>query len=299
MNWLNYHHLLYFWTVVREGSVSKAAVKLRLSQPTVSAQVRMLETALGQKLFIKKGRTQLLSDVGRTVYRYADEIFGIGREMMETLEGRSSGRAMPLAVGIANAVPKLVVYRLLRPAIKQPDPVRLVCWEDDPEQLIARLGTYLLDVIIANAPAPAYLPVKVFNHLLGESDVAFFAPTPVARRLRRHFPESLRNAPMLMPTTNSPLRHALEDWFDRHRITPHIVGEFEDSALMKVFGRATGGVFPAPAAVAADVARVYGGRLIGKADAVRERYYVISAERRLKHPGVLAMTDVAREELFR
>jgi LysR family transcriptional activator of nhaA len=299
MTWLNYHHLLYFWTVVREGSVSKAAEKLRLSQPTVSAQVRMLEKALGQKLFIKKGRTQLLTDVGRTVYRYADEIFGIGREMMETLEGRSPGRAMPLTVGIANAVPKLVAYRLLRPAINQPEPVRLVCWEDDPEQLIAKLGTYTLDVVIANAPAPAYFPIKVFNHVLGESDIAFFAPTPVAQRLRRQFPDSLRKAPLLMPTPNSPLRHALEDWFDTRKITPHIVGEFEDSALMKVFGRAAACVYPAPAAIADDVARFYGGRLIGRAEPVRERYYVISAERRLKHPGVLAMTDVAREEIFR
>jgi LysR family transcriptional activator of nhaA len=299
MNWLNYHHLLYFWTVVREGSVSKAAEKLHLSQPTVSAQVRMLEKALGQKLFIKKGRTQLLSDVGRTVYRYAEEIFGLGREMMETLDGRSPGRAMPLTVGIANAVPKLVAHRLLRPAITQPDPVRLVCWEDDPEQLIAKLGTYTLDVVIANAPAPAYLPIKVFNHLLGESDIAFFAPTPVAQRLRRHFPESLGKAPLLMPTTNSPLRHALEDWFETREITPHIVGEFEDSALMKVFGQAAACVYPAPAAIAEDVARFYGGRIVGRADPVRERYYVISAERRLRHPGVLAMTDVAREEIFR
>lgn len=299
MRWLNYHHLLYFWSVVREGSVSSAAEKLSLSQPTVSAQVRMLEQALGQKLFVRKGRSQVLSDVGRTVYRYADQIFGIGREMMETLEGRSSGRALPLTVGIANAVPKLVAYRLLRPAVGQPEPVRLVCWEDDPEQLIARLGTYTVDLVIANAPAPAYLPIKVFNHLLGESDIAFFAPAPVARRLRRRFPESLGHAPMLLPTTNSPLRHALEDWFDRHRVAPRIVGEFEDSALMMVFGDAAGCVFPAPAAIADDVARVYGGRLVGRADAVRERYYVISAERRLKHPGVLAMTDVAREEIFR
>lgn len=299
MHWLNYHHLLYFWTVVREGSVSKAAVTLQLSQPTVSAQVRMLEHALGQQLFIKKGRTQLLSDVGRTVYRYADEIFGIGREMMETLEGRTAGRSMPLTVGIANAVPKLIAYRLLRPAIEQPDPVRLVCWEADPEQLIGRLATSTIDVVIANVPAPAHLPIKVFNHLLGESDVAFFAATPVAKRLRRQFPASLHKAPMLMPTTNSPLRHALEGWFDRHAITPQIVGEFEDSALMKVFGQATGCVFPAPAAVADDVAQFFGGRMVGRAETVRERYYVISVERRLTHPGVVAMTDVARDEIFR
>ena len=299
MNWLNYHHLLYFWTVVGEGSVSKAAEKLRLSQPTVSAQVRMLETALGQKLFVKKGRTQLLSDVGRTVYRYADEIFGIGRELMETIEGRPPGRAIQLTVGIANAVPKLVVCRLLGPAIKGPDPVRLVCREDDPEQLIAQLGTYMLDVVIANVPAPTYLPIKVFNHLLGESDIAFFATSQQAAHLRRRFPESLRNAPMLLPTTNSPLRRGLEEWFNTHGITPHIVGEFEDNALMNVFGRVAGCVFPAPSAIADDVGRFYGGRMIGRVEAVRERYYVISAERRLKHPGVVAMTNAAREELFK
>ena len=298
MDWLNYHHLLYFWTVVREGSVSKAAEKLRLSQPTVSAQVRVLEKTLGQKLFVKKGRSQLLTDVGRRVYRYADEIFGIGRELMETLEGRAPGRAMQLTVGVANAVPKLVVYRLLRPAIKLHEPVRLVCREDDPEQLIAQLGTYMLDVMIANAPAPAYLPIKVFNHLLGESTIAFFAPAPLSSRLKRRFPKSLDRAPMLLPTTNSPLRRGLEAWFDVQEVTPRIVGEFEDSALMNVFGHAAGCAFPAPSAIADDVTQFYGVRMIGQAEAVRERYYVISAERRLKHPGVLAMTMAARDELF-
>ncbi|MEO8681023.1 MAG: transcriptional activator NhaR [Vicinamibacterales bacterium] len=299
MNWLNYHHLLYFWTVVREGSVSKAAGKLRLSQPTVSAQVRLLEKALGHQLFVKKGRTQLLTDVGRTVYRYADEIFGIGRELLETLEGRPPGRAMQLTVGIANAVPKLVVYRLLRPALEQPEPVRLVCREDNAEQLIAQLGTYLLDVVIATAPAPAYLPIKVFNHLLGESAIAFFAPPPLAAQLKRRFPGSLRHAPMLLPTTNSPLRRALEEWFDAQGIAPRIVGEFEDSALMEVFGQAGGCVFPAASAIADDVSRFYGVRMVGRIESVRERYYVISAERRLKHPGVLAMTSAARDQVFK
>ena len=160
----------------------------------------MLEKSLGQKLFVKKGRTQLLTDVGGTVYRYADEIFGIGRELLETLNGQPPGRTMQLTVGVANAVPKLVVYRLLRPAIEQPEPMRLVCREDNAEQLIAQLGTYPLDVVIASAPAPAYLPIRVFNHLLGESDVTFFAPAPLAARFKRRFPSSLRHAPMLLPT---------------------------------------------------------------------------------------------------
>ena len=299
MEWLNYHHLLYFWTVVREGSVSKAAEKLRLSQPTISAQVRMLEQSIGERLFLRRGRTQLLTDVGRTVYRYADEIFGLGRELLETLDGRPPGRGMPLTIGVANAVPKLIVHRLLRPAIEQPATIRLICREDNAEQLVAQLASYALDVVIASAPAPAHLPMKVFNHLLGESTISLFAPAPLAARLRRRFPASLNQAPVLVPTTNSPLRRALDEWFDEERITPRIVGEFEDSALMQVFGQAAGCVFPAPSAIAADVSRFHGVRAIGRLNDVRERYYVISPERRLKHPGVLAITSVARDQLFK
>ena len=299
MEWLNYHHLLYFWTVVREGSVSKAAEKLRLSQPTISAQVRMLEQTIGERLFLRRGRTQLLTDVGRTVYRYADEIFGLGRELLETLDGRPPGRVMPLTIGVANAVPKLIVHRLLRPAIEQPATIRLICREDNAEQLVAQLASYALDVVIASAPAPAHLPMKVFNHLLGESTISLFAPAPLAARLRRRFPASLNQAPVLVPTTNSPLRRALDEWFDEERITPRIVGEFEDSALMQVFGQAAGCVFPAPSAIAIDVSRFHGVRAIGRLNNVRERYYVISPERRLKHPGVLAITSVARDQLFK
>src|SRR4029453_14014287 len=213
MEWLNYHHLLYFWTVVREGSVSKAAEKLRLSQPTISAQVRMLEQTIGERLFLRRGRTQLLTDVGRTVYRYADEIFGLARELLETLDGRPPGRVMPLTIGVANAVPKLIVHRLLRPAIEQPATIRLICREDNAEQLVAQLASYALDVVIASAPAPAHLPMKVFNHLLGESTISLFAPAALAARLRRRFPASLNQAPVLVPTTNSPLRRALDEWF--------------------------------------------------------------------------------------
>jgi len=298
MSWLNYHHLLYFWTVVQEGSVSKAATKLRLSQPTVSAQVRMLEASLGQPLFARKGRAQVLTDVGRVVHRYADEIFSVGRELLETLEGRSLGRGIQLTVGVANAVPKLLVYRLLRPAIQQPESIRLVCREDNPEQLIGQLVTYALDVVVANTPAPGYLPVKLFNHSVGESATSFFAPAALAARTRRRFPRSLQDAPIVLPTTNNPLRRALEEWFDREGIRPRVEGEFEDSALMNVFGQAVGCIFPAPTAIERDVSRLYGVRIVGRTDAVRERYYVISAERRLKHPGVVAMTTAARGQLF-
>ncbi len=298
MAWMNYHHLLYFRTVVREGGVSRAAAKLRLAQPTISAQVRTLERALGVQLFVKKGRTLTLTEAGRMVFRFADEIFTIGRELQATLEGRPPGQAPVLTVGVANAVPKLIVYRLLRPAIEQPEAVRLECREDNAEQLLAALATYSLDVVIASASAPAHLPIRVFNHLLGESAVAFFAPAPLATRLKRDFPRSLANAPMVLPTTNNPLRRALDDWLETAGITPRIVGEFEDSALMKVFGQAAVCVFPAPSAIEQDVCRFHGVRVVGRAETVRERYYVISAERRLKHPAVLAITSAARDQLF-
>jgi len=297
MEWLNYHHLLYFWTVVREGGVSKAATKLRLSQPTVSAQVRMLEGALGERLLQRQGRTVALTDVGRLVYRYADEIFGVGRELMESLRGRPAGRPVQLNVGVANAVQKLIVYRLLRPATLGPDPIQIVCREDNAEQLVAQLATHAFDVVIADAPAPPHVRVKVFNHLLGESPIGFFATPRLAAKLKRRFPASLASTRVLLPTVNTALRRLLDEWFEKQDLRPRVVGEFEDSALMSVFGQASGAVFPAPVAIAREVSRLYGVRLVGRVESVRERYYAISAERRLTHPGVLAITSAARDEL--
>ena len=299
MEWVNYHHLLYFWMVVREGGISKAAAKLRLSQPTISAQIRQLEESLGVRLFQKHGRNLVQTDAGRLIFRYADEIFGIGREMMETLRGRPAGRPPQLTVGIANVVPKLIVYRLLRPASQGPEAMHLVCREDNAERLVAELATHALDVVITDTPAPANIRVKAFSHLLGESGTAFFAPAAVAARLRRRFPASLRDTPMLLPTTNTALRRDLDDWFEKEGVRPRVVGEFEDTALMKVFGHGGSVVFPAPAAIEHDINRFYGVRVIGRTDAVKERYYAISVERRLKHPGVLAITSAARDDLFK
>lgn len=296
--WFNYHHLLYFWTVVREGGVSRAAEKLRLAQPTVTAQVRTLERSLGERLFEKKGRTLQLTEVGRVVYRYADEIFGIGQELLATLEGRVPTRAPRLNVGVANAVPKLVVHRLLRPVLREPEPFRVICREDNLEQLLAALATYSLDAAIATAPAPAHLPLRVFNHLLGESVISFFAPAALAVKLRRGFPRTLSGVPMVLPTSTNPVRRSLDEWFDAHAVTPRVIAEFEDSALMKVVGQAEHAVFPAPVAIEQDVRRYYAVRAVGSADSVSERYYVISPERRLKHPGVLAITSAGRGQLF-
>lgn len=298
MEWLNYHHLLYFWTVVREGGVSKAAAKLRLSQPTISAQVKMLEGSLGERLLERQGRTLVLTEAGRVVYRYADEIFTAGRELQETLKGRPSGRAIQFTVGVANAVPKLIAYRLLRPAIEGPEVVQITCREDDPDQLVAQLAVHALDVVISDTPAPSHVRVKVFNHLLGESGTTFFAAGPLARRIRRRFPRSLNDTPTLLPTVNTALRRALEQWFEAEDLHPPVAGEFEDSALLKAFGESGRAVFPAPTAIERQVCRHYRVAVVGRAPSVRERYYAISAERRLKHPGVLAITATARTELF-
>lgn len=295
---LNYHHLLYFWTVVREGGISRAAEKLRLSQPAVSAQIKTLEAALGERLFQRQGRTLVLTDVGRLVDRYATDIFTAGNEMLETLKGRPSGGALRLAVGVANAVPKLVVYRLLRPALEGAAPVQIICSEGDPEQLLAQLATHALDVVISDTPAAPHVRVKVFNHLLGESGTTFFAGRALARRLRPRFPQSLGGAPMLLPAINTSLRRALEQWFESEGVRPRIAGEFEDPALLKTFGDWGRAVFAAPTAIEGEVLRSHRVVVVGRTAAVRERYYAISVERRLKHAAVAAITSAARTEVF-
>ena len=298
MEWLNYHHLLYFWVVAREGGMSKAAERLGLSQPTISAQIKMLESALGERLFQRKGRTLVLTEVGRIVERYADEIFTVGGELLETLKGRPSGRAPQLTVGVADAVPKLVVYRLLRPVTEGAGAVHITCVEGHPDQLVAQLATHALDVVISDTPAAPHVRVRVFSHLLGESGTTFFAGAAVARRLARRFPRSLDRAPTLLPTLNTALRRALEQWFQTEDLRAMVAGEFEDSALLYAFGEAGRAVFPAPTAIEREVCRNYRVAIVGRTSAVRERYYAITAERRVKHPGVVAITSAARTKVF-
>lgn len=298
MEWINYHHLLYFWTVAREGSIAKAGEKLRLAQPTISGQLRVLEESLGHKLFTRKGRGLALTDFGQLVYRYADEIFAIGKELTEAIKGRPSGRPVRFVVGISEVVPKLVAYRLLEPALRLHEPVRIVCREDKAERLLADLAVHDLDIVITDAPAPPAVKVRAFNHLLGECGVTFFASPDLAARLRGKFPKSLNGAPMLIPSAEAAVRHRLDQWFDENGVRPEVVGEFDDSALIKAFGQAGVGVFAAPTVIGTDVRRQYGVRAIGKAEKVRERFYAISVERRLKHPAVVAISETARNETF-
>ncbi|MEZ0312789.1 MAG: transcriptional activator NhaR [Myxococcota bacterium] len=298
LEWLNYHHLLYFWVVAREGGLVAAGKVLRLSHPTLSAQIHALEDHLGEKLFTKVGRKLALTDVGRIAFRYADEIFTLGREMVDSVKGRSTGQPLRLDVGVVDVVPKLVVRRLLQPALSLSQAVRLVCHEDSYEKLLADLSQHTLDIVIADAPVPSGSSVRAFNHLLGETSVTFFGAKGLARKYKRGFPESLDGAPMLLPLESSLLRRSLNQWFDRNGVRPHVVAEFEDSALLKVFGADGVGLFPAPATVAKEVCMQYGVQIIGQAPEVKERFYAVSVERRLKHPAVVALTDIARHETF-
>lgn len=239
MEWLNYHHLFYFWRTARCGSIAKAAEELRLSPPTLSAQVRQLEAALGETLFSREGRRLVLTDVGRVALGYAEEIFTRGREMVDTVKGRSAAPTR-LVVGISDFLPKLVAWRLLQPALAGSG-VRVVCRENSHERLLAALAVHELDVVLSDSPASSALGVRAHNHPLGECGLSFFAAPALARTLRGKPPKCLDGAPMLMPTDVAVLRHSLDGWFIRHDIHPRVVGEFDDRALLMTFGQAGAG----------------------------------------------------------
>ena len=298
MEALNYHHLRYFWVVAREGGLVAAGKVLRLSHPTLSAQIHALERQLGQKLFVKPGRKLVLTDVGRVVYQYADEIFSLGRELADAVAGRATGRTLRLNVGIADVVPKRVVRRLLQPALTLPEPVRVACYESPFDKLLGDLAAHTLDVVLSDAPVPPGSHVRAFDHLLGETGVSFFGTKELVRAHRRGFPRSLDGAPMLMPLESLTLRRSLDEWLARHRIAPRVVAEFEDSALLKVFGGDGLGIFAAPSVVEAEVTAVYGVEVRGRAPEIRERYYAITVERRLENPAVVAISGAARDDLF-
>ncbi len=298
MEWVNYHHLRYFWVVAREGGLVAAGKVLRLSHPTISTQIHALEAQLGEKLFTKVGRKLALTDVGRVVFRYADEIFTLGHEMVETVKERATGHPMRLDVGIVDVVPKLVVRRLLEPALRLPEDVRLVCHEATLETLLADLALHSLDVVISDAPVPPGSSIRAFNHVLGETPVSFFGTKKLVKKYRPGFPGSLDGAPMLLPFESLTLRRSLNQWFDRHKIEPRVVAEFEDSALLRVFGGDGVGVFALASLVEKEIMAQHDVQLLGRADDVRERFYAITVERRIKHPAVVAITDAAREAMF-
>jgi LysR family transcriptional activator of nhaA len=298
MEWLNYHHLRYFWVVAKEGGLKRAAEKLHVSQPSISEQIKELEEALGEPLFQRRGRTNVLTDAGQVVRRYAEEIFGLGAELMRAVKQRPGVQSLRFYVGVADAIPKLVVNDILKPALAMPQTVHIICREGKLEDLLAQLAAHRLDVVLADEPASSSLKFKLFTHLLGESGVCFCAASRLAARLRKGFPASLHNAPALLPTENTPLRRCLEQWFQRRQIRPRVVGEFDDAALMKVLAVDGRGFAPIPTVVAGDAISRYKLQKVGSTQECKEQFYAITAERRIIHPAAMVITRESQARLF-
>lgn len=299
MEWLNYHHLLYFWVVAKEGSIVRASAELHLAHPTISGQIHRLEEVLGEKLFTRRGRHLVLTEAGHIAFRYADEIFSLGREFLDTLKGRASGRPLRLVVGVADVLPPSLVRRFLEPAFRLDQPVQVICRADKSvQEFVAELALHRVDVVIADGPAGAGIPVRAFSRLLGECGTTFFAAPKLAASIRRKFPHSLDNAPFLLPGAPSMVRRALEQWFDSQGIRPRIVAEFDDSALAKDFGKDGMGVFAAPTVIEAEVLHQYRVRVVGRSEVVRQQFYAISVERKIKHPAVVAICEAAKQNIF-
>lgn len=298
MNWLNYHHLLYFWMVARQGGLAKAAENLRLSPSTVSTQIGRLEETLGHKLFERQGRKLVLTDAGSVVFRYAEEIFLLGRELIDSLRDQPAKRPLKVHIGIAEVIPKLLAKKFLMPVLKLSDDVQLICHEGRSDRLLAELSIHNLDVVLTDTPVGSSAKVRAYSHLLGESGIMLFAADTLARKYRRNFPASLQNAPFLLPAPGTALRGLLTNWFDAHEIRPRIVGEFEDSALLKVFGQQGLGVFAAPVAIRNEVKKQYRVREIGLLEGQTEQFYAISVEKKLRHPAVVAIAEAAKNRLF-
>ncbi len=298
MRHLNYNHLLYFWTVAKEGSIAKATEILHLTPQTISGQLKILEESVGEPLFSRAGRGLVLTEFGHLVFQYADEIFSLGEELSVRLKSKDASMAAGLQVGITDSIPKLIAMRILQPALQGEVPVKLVCKEGSLESLLGELAVHQLDMIISDCAIPAGLNVKAYTHALGASDIAFFVKNSFARRYSNGFPDSLNDAPLLLPTAGNPIRSGLEVWFEKYDINPQLVAEFEDSALMKAFGEEGLGIFPSPEVIREEIEMMYKCRMLGKADSVHEFYYAISPERKLKHPIVLDIIEAARANLF-
>ena len=298
MEWLNYHHLRYFWTVARKGGVRKAAEELHVSQPSISAQLRVLEESLGQKLFRRSGRNLVLTETGQLVLNYADEIFSAGRELMNAVKQHPGKHPVRVNIGLTDAFPKLIAFQILRAAFRSEAAVHMICREGEIGPLVSHLQAHRLDIVLADEPASSALKAKTFNHRLGRSGVTFCAVPSLAAKLRRNFPQSLDGAPALLPTQNMGMRAALETWFDSKAIRPRLVGEFEDSALMEVCSTGGRGFTAVHTVVDRAALKHFGLRVIARVDECGTDFYAITAERRVKHPAAVAITEHAYSSVF-
>lgn len=296
---MNYKHLHYFMQVAKLGSVTRASERLHLTPQTISGQIQLLEEVLGTALFAKSGRGLALTEAGRLALGYAEDIFALGAELKETVrEHPKRGRMLEFKVGVADAVPKAIAYRLIEPATRMPEPVRIVCREWKLDSLLAELALHRLDLVISDAPIPASVSVRAFNHQLGTSEVSFFATLGVLESMEGAFPRCLDGAPFLMPAEDSAVGRRLRAWFQARSLRPRIVGEFDDSALAKEFGRHGAGIFVGPTVLAAEIQQRFNVRTLGVADGVVDEFFAISVERRIRHPCVLTITESAKNKLF-
>ena len=295
---LNFKHLRYFWMVAKTGSIARAAEQLHLAPHSISGQLKEFEETLDVALFRRVGRNLELTDAGQRILSYAEDIFNIGDELLEALRDQMAKKALPFRVGIADSVSKAVAYQLVEPALKIGEPVRLICREGRLASLLAELSIHRLDMIIADRPMPAHLNVRGYNHLLGESGLSVFGTRSLAKELSGKFPASLNNAPFLLPGEDVAIRPKLLQWLETNDLRPNIVGEFDDSALMKAFGQAGAGLFVAPTAIIDHVRKQYKVTEIGRIDSVVEQLYAITTERQITHPAVVAISRVAREDIF-
>lgn len=290
---LNYQHLLYFWSVVRAGSLSKACEELHLSAPTVSAQLRTFEERIGQKLLEKSGRRLVPTEMGRLVFSYAEDIFGLGGDLLSALAHQPTRRPMRFVVGIDDVLPKEIAQRLLEAALDTNPPAQLVCREGTLEYLLAALQVHEIDLVLSDSPVTPSLTTRAYNHQLGSCGESWMAAPAIAKELRRGFPKSLHGAPMLLPTADTAIRRSLDQWLDKQGVQPLIVGEFEDYALLREFARAGRGVAPVPDVLEQQFRRESGLLLVGAAKKVQAQFYAISMERKIKNPAVLAICEQA------
>jgi LysR family transcriptional regulator, transcriptional activator of nhaA len=298
MEWLNYHHLFYFWKVVRAGSITRACEELRLAPPTISAQLRSLEEQMGEKLLTRSGRSLVPTEMGLLVFRYAQDIFALGLELMDAVKRRPTAKPLRLAIGVDDVLPKEIAYALIEPALRLPETVRLLCREASLERLVADLALHELDVVLSDAPVAPSLNIRAYNHALGDCEVIWMGTPALAKAHRRGFPKSLDGAPILLPTADTSIRRDLDQWCEAQSIRPLIVGEFEDYGLLRVFGSRGAGVYPTFQVLEKDLKRHYGLQRIGLAKGVRGRFYAISVEKKVRHPAVAAIYESARRSLF-
>jgi LysR family transcriptional regulator, transcriptional activator of nhaA len=298
MDWLNYHHLRYFYIVAREGSLRGAAETLGVSQPSISTQLRQLEDSLGAPLFRRTARKMVLTELGHMVLRYAEEIFSTGRELLSAVRQREMETIVPVFAGIADGVPKLAACEILRPMFGFSSRFRVVCREGKMEELLEQLAAHRLDIVLTDEPAPSTVSFRTFNHPLGTCGVTFCARPEMARRLRKDFPQSLASAPAFLPAEKTALRMTVERWFDALGFRPIVIGEFEDPALMKAIASEFDGFFPLHSVDVEEAVQRLGFKKVGEARGCRLEFHAITAERRIKHPAVVAVTESARARVF-